>query len=101
MVGLSVRAVDSFIWEICASNTTGVNIVRLAPDVAADFPTEEAVNEVLRFVLKVMDEQEHLAREIMACFGATTLVVAGFFIGYQGNQNAKCRGTTCIFVSRW
>ena len=30
----------------------GTNIVRLAPDVAAAFPTEEVVNEVLRFVLK-------------------------------------------------
>jgi hypothetical protein len=31
----------------------GSNIVRLAPDVAAAFPTEEAVNEVLRLLLKV------------------------------------------------
>ncbi len=30
----------------------GTNIVRLAPDVAAAFPTEEAVNEALRSVLK-------------------------------------------------
>jgi hypothetical protein len=33
--------------------TTGSNIVRLAPDVAAAFPTEEAVNEALRLLLKV------------------------------------------------
>ena len=30
----------------------GTNIVRLAPDVAAAFPTEEAVNQALRSVLK-------------------------------------------------
>ena len=40
----------------------GTNIVRLASDVAAAFPTEEAVNEALRFVLKVMDDTRHLAR---------------------------------------
>jgi hypothetical protein len=32
---------------------TGSNIVRLAPDVAAAFPTEDAVNEALRLLLKV------------------------------------------------
>jgi hypothetical protein len=31
----------------------GCNIVWLAPDVAAAFPTEEAVNEALRLLLKV------------------------------------------------
>jgi hypothetical protein len=31
----------------------GSNIIRLAPDVAAAFPTEEAVNEALRLLLKV------------------------------------------------
>jgi len=30
----------------------GSNIVRLAPDVAAAFPTEEAVNEALRLLLE-------------------------------------------------
>ena len=40
----------------------GTNIVRLDPDVADAFPTEEAVNEALRFVLKVMDDTRHLAR---------------------------------------
>ncbi len=30
----------------------GTNIVRLAPDVTAAFPSEEAVNETLRSVLK-------------------------------------------------
>lgn len=36
--------------------------VLLAPDVAAAFPNEEAVNEALRFVLKIMDDAKHLAR---------------------------------------
>lgn len=40
----------------------GTNIVRLAPDVVAAFPNEEAVNEALRFVLKVMDDAKQLAR---------------------------------------
>ncbi|MBA3945813.1 MAG: hypothetical protein H0X37_14740 [Herpetosiphonaceae bacterium] len=31
----------------------GTNLVRPAPDVAAAFPTEEAVNEALRLLLKV------------------------------------------------
>lgn len=30
----------------------GSNVVRLAPDVAAAFPTEEAVNEALRLLLE-------------------------------------------------
>jgi hypothetical protein len=32
--------------------TQGSNVVRLAPDVAAAFPTEEAVNEALRLLLQ-------------------------------------------------
>lgn len=35
----------------------GTNIVRLAPDVAAAFPTEEAVNQTLRSVLKERIEE--------------------------------------------
>ena len=31
----------------------GMNLVRLAPDVARAFPTEEAVNEALRLVMKM------------------------------------------------
>lgn len=31
---------------------SGSNVVRLAPDVAAAFPTEEAVNEALRLLLE-------------------------------------------------
>ena len=95
-VGLSVRAVDSFIWKKGArpaktTDTTqlneelsseydemllkdgvrgkyakqyaaGTNIVRLEPDVAAAFPNEEAVNEALRFALKVMEGAKHLTR---------------------------------------
>ena len=41
----------------------GTNIVRLAPDVAAAFPNDEAVNEALRFVLKVMDDARHVTRD--------------------------------------
>jgi len=33
--------------------TAGSNIVRLAPDVAAAFPTEAAVNDALRLLLNV------------------------------------------------
>jgi hypothetical protein len=33
----------------------GVNLVRLAADVARAFPTEEAVNEALRLVMKMAD----------------------------------------------
>ena len=39
----------------------GTNIVRLEPDIAAAFPNEEAVNEALRFALKVMDDAKNLA----------------------------------------
>jgi hypothetical protein len=31
----------------------GTNLVRLAPDVARAFPTEEAVNEALRLAIKM------------------------------------------------
>ena len=40
----------------------GTNIVRLEPDVAAAFPNEEAVNEALRFVLKLVEDTRHLGR---------------------------------------
>lgn len=40
----------------------GTNIVRLAPDVAAAFPNDEAVNLALRFVLKVMDDARQLTQ---------------------------------------
>ena len=39
----------------------GTNIVRLAPDVVAAFPNEEAVNEALRFVMKVVADAKQLA----------------------------------------
>ncbi len=38
----------------------GTNLVLLESDVAAAFPTEEAVNEVLRYVLKVVKDGKHL-----------------------------------------
>ena len=54
-VGLSVRDADTYIWEIRArgeQNIDETNTVRLASDVANAFPTEEAVNEALRSILK-------------------------------------------------
>ena len=38
----------------------GTNLVLLDPDVAAAFPNDKAVNEALRFILKVMDDSKHL-----------------------------------------
>ena len=35
-------------------------LFRLASDVANAFPSEEAVNEALRFVLKVINDVKHL-----------------------------------------
>ena len=61
LAGLSVWAVDNFIWNRGARHTV-TNIVQLAPDVAAAFPNEEAVNEALRFVLRITDETKHLVR---------------------------------------
>jgi hypothetical protein len=41
----------------------GTNVVRLAPDVAVAFPTEEAVNEALRLLLRVAKRTvEHAPR---------------------------------------
>jgi transcriptional regulator with XRE-family HTH domain len=44
--------------EYAKQYAAGTNIVRLEPDVAAAFSTEEAVNEALRFVLKKKDKEE-------------------------------------------
>jgi hypothetical protein len=38
----------------------GTNIVRLAPDVAAAFPNEKAVNDALRFVIQIADDAGRL-----------------------------------------
>ncbi|MYB64929.1 hypothetical protein F4X73_09590 [Candidatus Poribacteria bacterium] len=60
---LSVRDVDTYIWQISARPIRDgdvTNLVRLDPDVAEAFPNEEAVNEALRFVLKVIDDIKHL-----------------------------------------
>ncbi len=38
----------------------GTNIVRLAPDVAAVFPDEKAVNDALRFVMQIADDAGRL-----------------------------------------
>ncbi len=60
-VGLPVRAVDSFIWKRGARGRRDApekNIVRLAPDVAAAFSTEKAVNEALRAVMKETNKEK-------------------------------------------
>ncbi|MYF99591.1 hypothetical protein F4212_10760 [Candidatus Poribacteria bacterium] len=62
-LGLSVRDVDTYIWQISArpeQNNFDKNLVLLDPDVAAAFPNEQAVNEALRFVLKVLEDSKHL-----------------------------------------
>lgn len=54
-LGLSVRAVDSYIWKRGARGQQYLaepTVVRLDPDIAAAFPNEKAVNEALRSVLK-------------------------------------------------
>ena len=66
-VGLSVRDVDTYIWQIRArggQSEDETNSVRLAPDVANAFPTEEAVNEALRFALRVIGDIEHLTHYV-------------------------------------
>jgi hypothetical protein len=42
--------------------------VRLEPDVAEMFPNAEAVNEALRFLIKVMQENQALAAKIQPRF---------------------------------
>lgn len=43
--------------------TTGTNVVRLAPDVAAAFPNEKSVNDALRFVLQLAQDAGQLTAE--------------------------------------
>lgn len=60
-LGLSVRDVDTYIWEISArpqQDAIDTNLVRLDPDVADAFPNEEAVNEALRSVLKERNKEK-------------------------------------------
>lgn len=38
----------------------GTNLVRLAPDVAAAFPTDDSVNEALRLVVRMADNARRL-----------------------------------------
>jgi len=40
-----------------AGNLAAVNLIRLDPDVAQAFPTEEAVNEALRLLMKIARTQ--------------------------------------------
>lgn len=49
--------------------TASAKTIRLAPDVATSFPTDESVNEALRFIRRVMDDMSRLTKR---CTGATT-----------------------------
>ena len=40
----------------------GTNLVRLAPELAAVFPNDEAVNEALRLVIRVADDATRLTK---------------------------------------
>ena len=40
----------------------GTNLVRLAPDVAAVFPNDEAVNDALRFVMRIADDAGRITK---------------------------------------
>lgn len=40
----------------------GTNLALLAPDVAAAFPNDEAVNEALRIVIRVADDVSRLTK---------------------------------------
>ena len=39
---------------------SGTNIIRIAPDVAEKFPNEEAVNEALRWVIRLAEDAGRL-----------------------------------------
>lgn len=41
----------------------GTNLVLLAPDVAAAFPTEQAVNDALRLLMKVAQQSVTIAHQ--------------------------------------
>lgn len=42
--------------------SNGSNIVRIAPDLVANFPNEEAVNNALRFVQRIAQEANRLTK---------------------------------------
>lgn len=46
---------DGVRGKYAAAYAQGTNLVRLAPDVAEAFPTEEAVNEALRLVIRLAE----------------------------------------------
>ncbi len=61
LLGLSVRDVDTYIWDIRArpqQYASATNVVRLDPDIASAFPNEKAVNDALRSVLKERNMEE-------------------------------------------
>jgi hypothetical protein len=44
----------------------GTTTVRLEPDVAEMFPTADAVNEALRFLIEMMQQNQEIASQIQA-----------------------------------
>jgi hypothetical protein len=44
----------------------GTTTVRLEPDVAEMFPTADAVNEALRFLIEMMQQNQAIASQIQA-----------------------------------
>ena len=51
---------DAARGKYAAAFRSGTNIVRLAPDVAAAFPTEQAVNEALRLLQQIAEDAGRL-----------------------------------------
>ena len=47
--------------KYAARYAAGKNIVRLEPDVAAVFPSDKAVNDALRFVMRVAEDARRIA----------------------------------------
>lgn len=47
--------------KYAAAFKSGTNIVRLAPDVAAAFPNEQAVNDALRLLQQIAQDTRRLA----------------------------------------
>lgn len=52
---LSTLLKDGVRGKYAAAFARGTNLVLLAPDVARAFPTEEAVNEALRLVMRLAE----------------------------------------------
>lgn len=48
--------------KYAAAYAAGHNMIRLAPDVAADFPDEKSVNDALRFVQRIAQDAGRLTK---------------------------------------